>query len=285
VKIGYGTYGMPETPIQDALPRLASMGYEAVELCVADRWPTSPHKLSPDERQQLCELLRETKLELSALLIFVNLLAPAGEELDAELALFEDACLLAQDLCPGSPVPIVTTLGSSPYQWKDARSLVLARAQRFAGLAENHGCRLALEPHVNALLDRPERVLETMEAVGSPALGINFDISHFVAQGFPSSETIRALAPHALHTHVKDGRTVDDRVQFLLPGEGGFDYAAYFREMAETGYRGAVTAEVSVQVSSQPAYDPWRAAEFCFRTLKSARDEASGSNSSSNSNS
>jgi sugar phosphate isomerase/epimerase len=110
-----------------------------------------------------------------------------------------------------------------------------------------------------------------MEQVHSPSLGINFDISHFAVAGCPRAETIRSLVPYAFHTHVKDGRMVDDKVQFLLPGEGDFDYAAYFREMAEAGWTGCVTVEVSAQIFKQPGYDPWSSARFSLQALGEAR--------------
>jgi sugar phosphate isomerase/epimerase len=312
MKIGYGTYGMPEVPIWNALPRLAEIGYEAVEICAADRWPTAPRKLAAQDRERLGQLLEELRLELPALLIFVNLLALAGEEIAAQELLFREACALARDLSPAAPPAIVSPLGSPPRSgsksmgsmgsmgsssnpshtahtthtshtphtpytdaaWEETLSLVLERVARFGEIAGSEGCCFALEPHVHGLLDRPERVTYLMERLRSPPLGINFDISHFAVAGYSRAETIRALAPYALHTHVKDGRMVDGKVQFLLPGEGEFDYPAYFREMAAAGYRGCVTAEVSAQIFNRPGYDPWPAARFCLETLRRGRQAA-----------
>jgi sugar phosphate isomerase/epimerase len=278
--IGYGTYGMPEVAVWEALPRLARMGYEAVEICVANRWPTAPEKLSSSDRERLRALLQELGLDLPALMVFVNLLAAPGMDLDEQERLFRDACALTRDLSPHpeedrAPV-IASTLGHCALEWEEALPLVRDRAVWFAGLAAEEGCRLALEPHVGGLLDRPERVTALMEEVRSPSLGINFDISHFAVAGYPRAETIRALAPYALHTHVKDGRMVDGKVQFLLPGEGNFDYVAYFREMAAAGWTGCVTAEVSAQIFNRPGYDPWPAAQFCLDTLRRAREAALG---------
>src|SRR5262249_27615293 len=131
-----------------------------------------------------------------------------------------------------------------------------------------------LEPHVHGLLDRPERVVEIMDRLRSPSLGINFDISHFAVAAYPRAETIRTLAAYAFHTHVKDGRMGDGQVQFLLPCEGGFDYPAYLRERERAGYAGGITAEVSAQIFNRPDYDPWPAARFCLETLRRARGAA-----------
>jgi sugar phosphate isomerase/epimerase len=274
MKLGIGTYAMPEVPIWEAVPRIATVGFEAIEICAAERWPTAPRKLDAGERSRLRDLIAESGLELAGILLFVNLLAPPGEETTRQIAIFREACALAQDLSPGAPPPLASPIGASSMPWEEALPLVLERVALFGEIAGSEGCRFALEPHVHGLLDRPERVVYLMERLHSPSLGINFDISHFAVAGYPRGETIRSLAPYALHTHVKDGRMSDGDVRFLLPGEGDFDYTAYFREMAEAGYDGAVTAEVSAQIFNLPDYDPWGAAGFCFETLSKARRKA-----------
>ena len=274
MKLAFGTYGMPEVPIREALPRLADLGYEAVEICIADRWPTSPGKMNGAERERVRAMLQVLSLDLPGLMLFLNLLAPAGEKLDEQERRFREACALARDLAPESPPVIASVLGACELEWEQALPLVADRAARFGEIAAAEGCRLALEPHVGAVFDRPSRVIELMERVHSPSLGINFDISHFDVAGYPRAETIAAMVPYALHTHVKDGRMVDGKVQFLLPGEGDFDYTAYFREMAEAGWTGCVTVEVSMQIFDRPGYDPWAAARFSLEALRAARDAA-----------
>jgi sugar phosphate isomerase/epimerase len=104
--------------------------------------------------------------------------------------------------------------------------------------------------------------------------GINFDISHFVAAGYAVDEMIRQLVPYSIHTHVKDGRMEDGKVRFLLPGEGDLDWAAYFRGMAQAGWTGPITVEVTAQIFNLSDYDPWPAAEFSLATLREARRAA-----------
>lgn len=276
MKISYGNYGMPEVPIWDALPRLARMGYEAVEICAADRWPTAPRKLSGSDRQRLKGMSEELGLELPALMLFVNMLAPEGKEVQAQERLLRDACALARDLSPSGARPVIASTLGHGADWEAALPLILERVARFGAVAKEEGCRLALEPHAGGLLDRPDKVLYLMERLHSPSLGINFDISHFDAGGYDRVETIRTLARYALHTHVKDGKTVDGKVLFQLPGEGGQDYEPYFREMARAGWTGPITVEVTAQIFNLPDYDPWPAAQSCLDTLRRARAAALG---------
>ena len=279
MKIAYGTYGMPLIPIWDALPRLAEMGYEGVEVCASERWPTSPEKLSAGDRVRLRDLLGEVGLDLPAVMQTVNLLAPEGVDLARQEEIFRATCGLAHDLAeggaPGTVPVIANVVGHCSLEWEEALTLIIERARRFGELAANEGCRLALEPHVGPLVNSPPRALAVMEKVHSPTLGINFDISHFEAIGYPRERGIAELVPYAFHTHVKDVRIVDDKVQFLLPGESGFDYVSYFREMAGAGWTGCVCVEISAQIFNQSGYDPWAAAAYSLNALREARAAAS----------
>jgi sugar phosphate isomerase/epimerase len=123
-------------------------------------------------------------------------------------------------------------------------------------------------------LDTTDRVLELIAAINSPYLKLNFDISHFNVQGVPIAESVAALAPHTVHTHVKDERGVVPDFEFLIPGEGEFDYVAYLQAMREHGYDGYITAEISIMVQRRPGYDPLAAAEQTYRTLARAFEQA-----------
>ena len=133
---------------------------------------------------------------------------------------------------------------------------------------------LAIEPHVGDGLSTPERSLWLIEEVNSPNLKLNFDISHFEIQGMPTAEVVQLLAPHSVHTHVKDQRGLVPDFEFLIPGEGPFDFVRYLKLMRQVGYSGYITAEVSMQVQGRPDYDPMAAAELTYRTLDAAFREA-----------
>jgi len=273
VKISYGTYGMPTESMETAVPLLAQMGYDGIELCVADRFPTAPGKLDPKARAALAALLADQGVTLNALMMLSNVMADeAGHE--QNLRDLGDACTLAHDLAMAEPCVISVTCGGKPEPWDDTKDTLVARLREWAAIAGREGCVVALEPHVGAILDRPERGAWAVNEVGSPALRLNFDISHFDIQGYAVPYTVALLAPLAVHAHVKDGRMVDGKVQFLLPGEGEFDYVAYLKSMVRAGYDGYITVEISGQLSGREGYDPYAAAQFSYRTLSHACVEA-----------
>ena len=121
------------------------------------------------------------------------------------------------------------------------------------------------------------RALDVLQTVGSKALGLNLDVSHFAVQGLPIGEVVRALAPHAIACEVKDHRGVAPDFEFLIPGEGDFDYPTFLRELARSGYDGSVAVEISVFRQRVAGYDrttPRRARMRCWRKLSRRRNIA-----------
>ena len=78
----------------------------------------------------------------------------------------------------------------------------------------------------------------------------------------------------SLGSHVKDQRGRYPDSEFLIPGEGPFDYVEYLQEMQKTGYNGYITVEISMAVHQRPNYDPIGAAELAYQTLDAAFKEA-----------
>jgi sugar phosphate isomerase/epimerase len=186
---------------------------------------------------------------------------------------------------PGQRMPVSLTASGAPDRpqaapvstedaWRNERAWVVERFSELAAIAAPLHVRVALEPHFATVVCNAPRALEVLHAVGSEALGLNFDVSHFAVQGLPISESVHALAPYAIACEVKDQRGVAPDFQFLIPGEGDFDYAAFLRELTASGYDGAVAVEISVFRQRAPGYDPYDAAARSYAVLANAFDEA-----------
>lgn len=116
-----------------------------------------------------------------------------------------------------------------------------------ARAAADEGVTIGLECGSISPLDSPARVRRVIDAVASPALRYNCDPVNFAAS-FPLAYDTTALmddimahlADHVTCAHVKDLRVVDGmpiRVEECAPGEGTFDFPAFFRayEAAKPG--------------------------------------------------
>ena len=275
MKLGYCTWGMPTVPVNTFIPFLAQLGYDGIELTVIPGYTTALSLLDAAERKRIAGLLKEYRLALPAIAGHTHMVERDPDTAALHWSRLTAAVDLALDWAQDAGPPAVdTTVGGTPAQWDELKPLMIERVGELVRYGEQRGVVIAIEPHVGSMLDTPARVLELLDAVPSPYLKLNFDISHFNVMGIPIAESVGALARHTVHTHVKDERGVVPDYQFLIPGEGEFDYVAYLQAMREHGYTGFITAEISIMVQRRPAYDPLAAAEQTYRTLARAFEQA-----------
>ena len=275
MKLGYCTWGMPTVPVNTFVPFLSELGYDGIEITVIPGYATDLSTLDRAERQRIARMLKDYHLELPAIAGHTTMIERDPETAAAHWKRLTGAVDLAVDWAlDGMPPAVDTTVGGTPEQWDELKPLMVERVGELVRYGEQRGVIIAIEPHVGSMLDTPARVLELLDAIPSPYLKLNFDISHFNVMGIPIVESVAALAPHTVHTHVKDERGVVPNYEFLIPGEGEFDYVTYLRAMREHGYDGFITAEVSIMVQRRPGYDPLQAAEQTYQTLSHAFKQA-----------
>lgn len=274
MKLGYSTWGMPNLSIDAAVERIASLGFDGIEISVLPRWTTFIDNLDAAERKRIRKLLDEKGLTLSAIYGCSSLLVN-DDDYDDMARRLRAAVDLAAEWAQDGHVPVVNVLsGGRTADWESQRDTLVERTVPFAEYAQARGVILAMEPHVDGLVDMPDKMLAILEAVNSPSLRVNFDISHFDIFGMSIKESVAALVPYSVHAHVKDqsGRYPD--YQFLTPGDGDFDYVTYLKEMQAHGYDGFITAEISMMVQRKPEYDPLAACDQTYRTMAKAFEDA-----------
>ena len=275
MKLGYSTWGMPTVPVDVAMRHLAQLGFDGIELTVIPRYTTELSTLDSDERKRVADLLKKYHLALPAIAAHSSLLETDLEAHAQNVWRLKGAIDLAVDLAQGDAVPAInTTPGGKPNQWANRKQLLVERTSELVEYAQSRGVTIAMEPHVGAIIDTPDKMIELLKLVGSPNLKVNFDISHFDIVGMTIEETVAALALHAVHAHIKDQRGRYPNFEFLIPGEGNFDYVTYLQAMQTHGYDGFITAEVSMMVQCRKNYNPLMAAVLSYEALSRAFIEA-----------
>ena len=269
LSLGFSLYGMKTVPLDEALRTCAEIGYRNVEFALNAGFPTEPKLLSADARKGIRRQLESLRLDLSALMLNMSLTADDAahaKNLDALNA----AAQLAHDLAPGRPPLVETVLGGKPAEWDTVKDGMAGRLRSWAAAAAAGKITLAIKAHVGSAVNSPERLLWLLEKAGSPVVKAAYDYSHFSLAGIPLADSLKTLLPHTRFIHVKDATGDAKKFQFLLPGEGRTDYAAYFKLLRQLGYSGPVVVEVSGQVFNKPGYDPIAAAKKCYATLSAA---------------
>lgn len=273
--LAHSTWGMPTVPIEVAVAHCAGLGFDGLELTVIPRWPTDAATLDAAARKRIRALYDDHGLALCGLSGNTPLLASGATAVEANLATFRGYLDLAAELQrPGERLTVSTTSGGAAADWESAAGALVERYGALARHGERVGSVVSVEPHVGSALHTPKQALWLLEQVGSPALAIHFDVSHFNVQGLDMDTVVAQLAPHSLHTHVKDERGVEPNHEFLIPGEGEMDYVRYLRAMERAGYTGYIAVEISLMVQRRPDYDPLAAATRSYNVVSRAFEEA-----------
>ena len=274
MKIAYGTYAMPTVPLEKALPMVAEIGYDGLELAIGPKHNSMPDQFSPAQRQQLKKMLSELNLGVPSLFVLRGVLAGSPEAHKENLRLIRQVVQLGRDLDIGSCPVISMGIGGRSAQWEEQRSQLIRLLADYEKITADEGIILALEPHANAMVDRTERAIWLMETLDNPSIRLHFDIVHFFLAGEKIEETVPALVPYTAHTHVTDARIKDDGFELLLLGQGELDCVGYVKAMHQAGWTDFITLEVSTMVWSKEDYEPFEAATFSYATLNNAFKQA-----------
>ena len=275
MKLCYSTWSMPKLPVDEIVPALARIGYDSLELTVIPGWSTELDSMDANERRRIRALIHEHGLGLPAIAGHRPLLATDPEVHAENWRRLHGAIDLAVECAgPSGPPALDTTAGGKTEEWDAVKARLVEETGKLCDYAAARGVVVALEPHVHEALETPDRVLWLIQQVGHPNLKLTFDISHFNVIGLPIEETVPKLAPYSAFTHIKDERGVVPNFEFLIPGEGVFDYVKYLRYMQAAGYEGDIGVEISLMVQSRPNYDAIAAAEQSYRVVDQAFREA-----------
>ncbi len=269
MQLAYGTYAMPDTPLRDAVATIAAVGYEGIEICLGPRH-TSPEAFDSHERRDLAAQLADHGLTVPAFMILGSI---HGDDA-AHAANLEQVRLVAQlarDLGVREPPVVAKGFGGKSAEWDTVRGPLAARLADWGKLADELDIRIAGEAHCGAAVDRSERAAALLDEVGHERVGLHFDIVHFYLAGEAIEESVAAMLPYTVHTHVTDCRRhADGAFELLLPGDGELDNTAYAAAMHRGGWDAFLTLEVSARVWSKPDYEPLRAARQCYEVLDGA---------------
>lgn len=277
MKIAYGTYATPTLTLEEAIPLLAGMGYEGIEICVN----APKHRgamlddFTPERRATISSQLAEYGLGIPALFMLGGVWTTDGAAHRANLERMRVAAQLARDLGVKDAPVLAMGFGGPKDEWEQIRGRLAGLLGDCVRVAREEGFILAAEAHSGAAVDRTERITWLLDAVSDPHVRLHFDIVHLFLAGEKIEDSVRALAPYTAHTHITDARRhADGSRELVLLGQGELDSVAYLRAMDEAGWTGFITLEVSMMVWGAEGYDPVAAAQYSYDTLSNAFAEA-----------
>ncbi|HEO71499.1 MAG TPA: sugar phosphate isomerase/epimerase [Candidatus Hydrogenedentes bacterium] len=239
IQLGANTVLFGGHDLRTALQHIAWAGYDAAEIsalqgCGAFGDPLGEHLHLDrwrDEVDGIRALIEEFGLPLTAMEV-----GPLDEERVLE------AFAAAEALGIG-----VINIG--PSGKSDAPGDLEACIDRMAKLAEageRHGVALCVKAHIGASMYNTETTLRVMDAIESPAFGIDMDPSHIHRGGEVPKDALEQVISRVKHVHIRDSGPgpAPGPAEEQACGRGEIDLMGYCRVLVEHGYDGPVNLEV-----------------------------------------
>ncbi|WP_455836665.1 sugar phosphate isomerase/epimerase family protein [Pseudarthrobacter siccitolerans] len=233
---GFGDEIDPDPAIQAAV--LLALGASHIE--VRSAWGTNVSELTPSQVTDLKGILDAKGLKVSAVaspIGKVDVSLPVEHELERLRRIISVANGLDTKY-----VRIFSFYRADGQSPEDIRDDVLVRMRALAAFAGESGVVLLHENEKDIYGDTPQRVLDIMESVNSPALRVAWDNANFVQVGVkPYTDGYALLRPYLEYFQVKDALSTTGEV--VPSGEGDGELDATIAALKADGYGGFASLE------------------------------------------
>ena len=256
MRLAFSTNAYRRFPFDEAAARIASLGYDGLELMadVPHAWPAG---LLEGPKRAIREAMERNSLAFSNVNAFMmNAINdhrqpfwhPSFIEPDAGYRRVRiDHTRRALSLCAELGAPHITTEPGGPLAPGQTRAeaidLFVEALKPLAEHAHDLGVLLLIEPEPELLIETTDQYLEVFERVAAPSLGLNFDVGHAYCVSEDIPRSIARLAPHVRHYHLEDIAGTREH-HHLVPGQGAIDFAAVIDAIRATGYDDWLTVEL-----------------------------------------
>jgi sugar phosphate isomerase/epimerase len=224
----FGGYDM-----ETAFKHIAIAGYDGIEVSAIDGM--SQH-LVLDRWQELAPEIKRLSKDYGLALL-------AMEQPSQDPARMETAFQAAAEI--GIPIINCGPGGKSGDEATLRQSIdSLGNLSRLAG---KYGVTLCVKAHVGAAIYNTPTTLQAMQAITSPAFGIDMDPSHIWRARENPVEAIAAVISRVKHVHIRDckGRQQGPgKPELQANGRGDIDLVGYIRVLHENGYAGPLDLEI-----------------------------------------
>ena len=233
MKLGANSVLFGGHSMETAFKSISMAGYDGIELSAIDgmsehlvlsRW----EELVPEIR----DLSDKYALELLAM-----------EQPLRDPDVMDRACRAASAL--GIPV-INCGPGGTSGDDASLKASITSLAE-MAKIGEEYGVTVCVKAHVGASIYNTPTTLRVMDAIESPAFGIDMDPSHIYRAGENPTEAIAAVMSRVKHVHIRDCKGMQSgpgKPEDQANGRGDIDLLGFVRVLHEHGYDGALNLEV-----------------------------------------
>ena len=233
MKLGANSVLFGGFDLRTAFEHVALAGYDGIEVSAIDGM--SEH-LVLDSWRAIAPQIKQLSSEFGLALLAME--QPSQDPGRMELA-FQAAVEMG--------IPIINCGPGGKSNDESSLQQSIESIGRLTLMAERYGVILCVKAHVGTSIFNTPTTLRLMQAVNSPAFGIDMDPSHIHRAGENPVEAIQAVMACVKHVHIRDckGRQQGPgKPEDQANGRGDIDLVGYIRALHEGGYAGPLDLEV-----------------------------------------
>ncbi len=234
MKLGANSVLFGGYDLEAAFKYIAMSGYDGIEIAAIDGM--APNHL-------ILSRWREIAPTIKALAQTYGLELLAMEQPSQITSVMEQAFQAAVEI----GIPIVNCGPGGKTDEPGSLEMSINVLGDLAKMAEKYGVTLCVKAHVGAAIYNTPTTLKVMEAISSPAFGIDMDPSHIYRAGENPVDALKAVVSRVKHIHIRDckGRQQNPgKPEDQANGRGDIDLLGYIRVLHDNSYTGPVDLEV-----------------------------------------
>jgi sugar phosphate isomerase/epimerase len=219
--------------MESAFKYLALAGYDGIEISAIDGM----------SQHLVLDRWQEVAPEIKQLAATYNLELLAMEQPSRDAAKMEKAMQAAVEI----GIPIINCGPGGKTGDEASLHQTIDEIGNLVRMAEKYGVTLCVKAHVGAAIYNTPTTLQIMDAIHSPAFGIDMDPSHIHRANENPVEAIAAVISRVKHVHIRDckGRQQGPgKPEMQANGRGDIDLVGYMRVLHQAGYQGPVNLEI-----------------------------------------
>lgn len=242
--LSFSTIGCPDWSFEQITDFAARHGYKGLEVRGLQRQmdlAKSPVFASEEARKKTAAAMKEKGLVFVGLGSSANLHLAEGAEREKQL----DQALQFVDLAAQIGCPYIRVFPNNFPKEQDKAttlSLITSGLQQLGDYAEGKKVTVLMETHGDVV--KIADLLSIMQAVKSPNVGLVWDVANmWTVTKEPPLEAYRQLKKYIRHTHIKDAKLVEGKLQYTLLGEGEVPVMEAIKALRKGGYKGYYSFE------------------------------------------
>jgi L-ribulose-5-phosphate 3-epimerase len=226
-----------DAPIEKRFDLIKSLGFEGVEI-------NSPSSVN---REEAVAAMKKTGVEIHGVIDAVHweqrLSDPKAEVRARGLEALRTAINDAKFYGAGTVLLVPGRVADAKNEnFDQCWERSTAEVRKVIPQAQEAGVKIAIETVWNDFITKPEQLIKYVDQFESPTVGAYFDISNMIKYGVPPAQWVRMLGKRLLKFDFKGYHLKKGWVDI---GEGSEDWPEVLKALADVGYNGWATAEVS----------------------------------------